>query len=181
MNSVDCEAVGGGPPCKKMKKMIALDNEDIDEDMPFELIQHARAASLDVLPQLSRDKYNRVYRNFKAWQDSYKVKKISADLILAYFHVLVEKNYKPSSLWAYHSMLKATLRAHENTDIGTFSCVSAFLKTKSDGYKPVKAEVFNEEGVKKFIDEAEDIAWLDVKVSYICSHSSTFFNLLRSI
>lgn len=78
---------------------------------------------MDVLPQLSREKYNRVYKNFKAWQDTYKVKKISVDLILAYFHVLVEKKYKPSSLWSFHSMLKATLRANENTDIGTFSQV----------------------------------------------------------
>lgn len=76
---------------------------------------------MDVLPQLSREKYNRVYKNFKAWQDTYK--KISVDLILTYFHVLVEKKYKPSSLWSFHSMLKATLRANENTDIGTFSQV----------------------------------------------------------
>lgn len=87
--------------------------------------------------------------------------------MLAYFHVLAEKSYKPSSLYAFYSMLKATLRAHENTDIGTLNQVSAFLKAKSDGYKPIKAEVFTEEGFKKFIDEAENLAWLDVEVSQI--------------
>lgn len=66
MNVLDCEDVDGGTTYKKIK-MSELDNEDIDEDMPFELIQHARAASMDVLPQLSREKYNRVYKNFKAW------------------------------------------------------------------------------------------------------------------
>lgn len=166
MNGLNAERVGEEVPSKK-RKIDLMDAEDIDEEMPFELLEHARAASMDLLPQKSRVRYNNTYNNFKVWQGSYNVKTICEDLILAYFHVLAEKNYKPTSLYAFHSMLKATLRAHENADIGNFHQVSAFLKVKSDGYKPIKAEVLTEEGVKKFIDEAEDLAWLDVKVSQI--------------
>ncbi|KAG4065945.1 hypothetical protein HA402_010299 [Bradysia odoriphaga] len=61
-------------------------------------------------------------------------------------------------------MLKATIRTHENIDIGTFPAVSAYLKSKSSGYNPVKAEVFTEAGIKTFIDTTEDSTWLDVKV-----------------
>ncbi|XP_037048476.1 uncharacterized protein LOC119082925 [Bradysia coprophila] len=81
--------------------------------------------------------------------------------------MLDEKKYKPTSLWAFHSMLKSTLRAYDNVDIGKFCQVTAFLKTKSSGYKVVKAKVFAESYILKFIDEAEDLTWLDVKVVLI--------------
>lgn len=83
--------------------------EDVDEDMPLELMEHAKAAKLETMPVKSREKYNRLYKNFKDWQASYGVVTISSDLIMAYFHMLDEKKYKPTSLWAFHSMLKCTL------------------------------------------------------------------------
>lgn len=117
-----------------------------------------------------------VYNKFKNWQSGYGVVVISSNLIMAYFHTLDEKKYKPTSLWAYHSMLKATLRVNDDVDIGTFHQVTAFLKGKSAGYKSVKAKVFDEHGIKNFIDRAEDLAWLDVKVSDKISDSCSVFN-----
>lgn len=113
----------------------------------------------------SREKYFRIYQNFKDWQLKYGVSKISSVLIMAYFHTLEEKKYKPTTLWALYSMLKATLRVKEDIDIGKYTQVIAFLKTKSSGFKSIKAEVFTEVGIKTFIDEAEGLHWLDVKVS----------------
>lgn len=52
--------------------------------------------------------------------------------------------------------------------------VTAFLKSKSHGYKSKKAEVFTEDGIKNFFDEAEDLAWLDVKVGSISVLSVDF-------
>lgn len=140
--------------------------EDIDEEMPLELLEHANAALMETLPAKSKEKYKRVYKIFKEWQASYGVGKITSELIMAYFHVLEDtKKYKPTSLWAFHSMLKCTLRAYENVDIGNFHQVTSYLKTKSSGYKCVKAKVFKEAEIQKFIEEADDLAWLDVKVS----------------
>lgn len=155
--------------------MMDLEHEDIDEEMPFELMEHAKAATLETLPQKSRPKYMRMYENFKTWQTSHGVTKISSNLVLAFFRSLELKKYKPTSLWAFYSMLKATIRAHENIDIGTFPAVSAFLKTKSNGYKPVKAEVFTEAGIKEFIDTSDDSSWLDVKVSKILVEVAVIF------
>lgn len=138
---------------------------DIDEEMPFELIEHAKQAVLETLPEKSREKYNCAYKNFKDWQSRNEMATISNKLVLAYFQMLSKaKNYKPTSLWAYHSMLKATLRTFEDTDIGKFAQVTAFLKAKSNGYKSVKARVFSEENIKTFIDQADDLSWLDIKV-----------------
>lgn len=139
---------------------------DVDEEMPFELIEHAKAAVMESLPLKSKDKYNRVYKNFKAWQLGYGVNTVSATVMMAYFHMLDTKKHKPTSLWAFHSMLKATLRAFDDIDIGTYAQVSAFLKVKSSGYKSIKAQVFTENNIKRFIDEADDLPWLDVKVSF---------------
>lgn len=152
--------------------------EEVDEEMPLELMEHVRAAKLETLPVKSRDKYNRVYDRFKSWQMSYGVQNVSSDLMLAYFGILDEKKYKPNSLWAFHSMLKSTLKAHENIDIGKFKQVTSFLRTKSSGYRPVKAKVFQEEHIQKFIDDADTSAWLDVKVSRI---DSSFMKNFQSI
>lgn len=105
------------------------------------------------------------YTIFKNWQKGYGVNNITCDLMLAYLNVLHQKNYKPTSLWAFHSMLKSTLRGNENVDIASFLGVTSFLKTISSGYKCVKAKVFEEEQIRKFIDKADDSIWLDVKVS----------------
>lgn len=137
----------------------------IDEEMPIEVMERAKEAALELLPAKSAAKYNRAYKIFKEWQTKNGVASVSSDVIIAYFHYLNEKKYKPTSLWAYYSMLKSTLKAYENIDIGGYHQVAAFLKNKSIGYKCVKAKVFLEAEIQKFIDEAEDLGWLDVKVS----------------
>lgn len=38
--------------------MNANDIDDIDEDMPFELIEHAKAAVVETLPIKSKEKYD---------------------------------------------------------------------------------------------------------------------------
>lgn len=143
------------------------DVHDIDEQMPFELLEHARAAVLETLPDISREKYMLTYKNFKDWQSKHGMPNVCNDLILAYFHMMAKKKYKPTSLWAYHSMLKATIRTFEDVDIGRFKQVSAFLKSRSKGYKSVKARVFTEDQIKNFIDNADNLSWLDVKVKTV--------------
>ena len=135
----------------------------LNEDLPLELIQNAELATMETLPEKSRDKYFRVYNHFKDWQKVHGVTKISSELMLSYFYELKKKN-APTSLWAYYSMLKATIQVKENVDIGKFAEINSFLKTKSSGYKSTKADVFSEQQLKKIMEEAADVNWLDVKV-----------------
>lgn len=147
-----------------------VDVEEIDEDMPFEIFESAREAVFETLPKLSREKYTRVYNNFKEWQKKYGTESVSNELILAYFHTLAtKKKYKPTSLWAYYSMLKATLRSYENVHIEKYKQVSAFLSARSSGYKAKKARVCSEDNIKTFIYQADEVSWLDVKVCTVNS------------
>lgn len=61
-------------------------------------------------------------------------------------------------------MLKATMRTYENVHIDKHKQVSAYLSTRSAGYKAKKAKVFSEENIKTFIDQADELSWLHVKV-----------------
>ncbi len=68
-----------------------------------------------------------------------------------------------SAQW-YYSMLKTTLRINDNLDISKFTTLLAFLKKKNAGFKPLKTTLFTEEQIEKFINDAPDDRWLDVKV-----------------
>lgn len=120
----------------------------IDEEMPLELMENAKLASMDTLPQKSQENYLKIHKIFKDWQNGHGVKTITSDLILAYIHELNKKKIKPTTMWAYFSMLKATLSVKDNVDIGEFHQVKAYLKKKSSGYKSVKASVFTEQGIR---------------------------------
>ena len=41
-----------------------FDFNEIDEDMPLELMELAQVAKLETMPAKSKEKYNRVYQNF---------------------------------------------------------------------------------------------------------------------
>lgn len=86
---------------------------------------------------------------------------------MAYFTEL-QKSRKPSTLWAIYSMFK--LKVCVNIDISLYHSLTGFLKQKSKGYAPKKAKHFTETELKRFLDNAPDVAWLDVKVT-------TLFNI----
>ncbi|KAG4065838.1 hypothetical protein HA402_012516 [Bradysia odoriphaga] len=130
---------------------------------PNQMIETARVAVRDLVPQSSRERYEKMYNSFKAWQAVNKSANISQTVLLAFFHEMAQK-HKPSTLWAYYSMLKTTIRANDNLDIGQYVQLSVFLKSKASGYLPVKAGVFSLADIHKFIDDAPDELWLDVKV-----------------
>lgn len=137
---------------------IAVESDDSEE-----INDLADSAANEVLPEKSKDRYLKVYNDFEKWKKRKKSKGISEKNVLAYFFEM-SKSMKPSSLWAQYSMLKATMKVKDNIDIAKYNQISAFLKTKSSGYKPMKAKIFSEAEIKKFIVEAPDNDWLDVKV-----------------
>ena len=61
-------------------------------------------------------------------------------------------------------MLKATIIAKEDIDIGKYQKLRAFLKRKSDGYQAKKSKVLSEEQIQQFMKEAPDEIYLLTKV-----------------
>lgn len=62
-------------------------------------------------------------------------------------------------------MLKATLKAKENIDIGKYGALIPYLKKINVGYRGKKSKVLTREEIKTFLKEAEDAEYLFVKVS----------------
>lgn len=137
--------------------MSSSDDEDLEYDIPD-------AKTNYVLPVGSQLQYNRAYQQFQSWNKSNGWSPISEDTFLKYFQELAKRS-KPSSLFANYSMLKATFRTNDDIDIGKYSKLLEFLKEKNSGYKPLRSKVFTDEEIEKFINEAPDDRWLDVKVS----------------
>lgn len=93
------------------------------------------------------------------WCEEKKVENcLTEQVLLAYFENL-SKKYKSSSLWAYYSMIMK-----KNLDISKYIQLIAFLKRKSDGYKPKKSKVLTRDDVTKFLHEADD-EYLLIKVN----------------
>lgn len=138
-----------------------------DDDMDYltdEATKSASAHDKPAIPQLSKAKYNYVYETFHKWNKKKGAKTITEDVMIKFFTEFSEK-YKPNTLWAYYSMIKSTLRLKDNFDISPYSKLLEFLKGKSAEHKPIKAKVFTEVEIEKFLNEAPDEQWLDLKVS----------------
>lgn len=50
-------------------------------------------------------------------------------------------------------------------NIETYPKLVAFLKRKSEGYKPKKSKIFTAPEIEKFLNEAPDCNFLGIKVS----------------
>ncbi|KAJ8910923.1 hypothetical protein NQ315_014257 [Exocentrus adspersus] len=59
------------------------------------------------------------------------------------------------------------LNVKRNIDVSKFYKLSAFLKRKSEGYKPEKAKVLTLDQIDKFLLEAPDKDFLMIKVVLI--------------
>ena len=130
---------------------------------PPEILNAARKASLDLLPEKSRKQYEIVYKRFKEWCERNKVNHISENIMLAYFSEK-EKVLKPSSLWSEYSMIKTTLAVKEDIDIKKYLKLISFLKRKSVGYRAKKSKTFTRAEILKFLEEAPDDKYLFMKV-----------------
>lgn len=132
---------------------------------PVELIETASEACEDLLPAKSRARYQKVYNDFVKWKESKKADSNSERVVLSFFSEMAKSNKKPTTMWAHHSMLKATLKIYDKIDIENYSSLIAFLKRKAHGYEPKRAKIFCESEMQYFLDNAPDGLWLDVKVT----------------
>ncbi|XP_037024962.1 uncharacterized protein LOC119066538 [Bradysia coprophila] len=141
-------------------------SSDEDEDMYYNPDTPEESTKTSIVPALSKNKYQKAYDDFQKWNKLKGGTPVTQKILLKYFTDLAEK-HKPTTLWAYYSMLKATLRTNDNLDITSWSQLLDFLKRKNAGYKPVKATCFTETQLETFMNEAPDTEWLDVKVATI--------------
>lgn len=128
----------------------------MNEDDPLASIaEEAQLATLNLLPEKSKKEYERQFAEFNCWREKRGVKSITEDVLLAYFYN-AEKKFAASSLWTKYSMLKSTLKVHNNLDISKYSKLTAFLKSKARRYVPKKAKVLEREHIEVFLKEAGD-------------------------
>lgn len=158
---------------------MSSEDEEMDfsflPDTPDGMSKVAANSAATQIPAASKDKYNKVYEDFHKWNKSNGAPPVSQNVLMTYFSELAAK-HKPSTLWVMFSMLKATLRTNDDLDISLWTNLTDYLKRNNVGYKPAKAKMFTEEDVERFIREAPDEQWLDVKVRATIHGNKIYFN-----
>ncbi|CAH0552504.1 unnamed protein product [Brassicogethes aeneus] len=133
---------------------------------PPEIVDSAKAATKNLLPVKSRERYEINYDKFMKWRTSNKIQSFSENVLLAYFEQL-SITMKPSTLWATYSMLKSTISINHDINIASYSKLQALLKRKSDGFKSKKSKVLNSQQINTFLKNAPDRKYLLMKVILI--------------
>jgi len=139
------------------------DSNDMPDDVPSEMLETAKEIHFNSLPQISKQKYTKTYNEFKKWRKAKNTKSFEEPVVLVYFNE-ISAQYAASTLWAKFSMLKATIKAFNNINIGTYSQLLGFLKKKNAGYRTKKSSVLTTNDVSKFLKEAPDAEYLVMKV-----------------
>lgn len=134
------------------------------ENLPPEILESARKAIKNVIPEKSFSKYETAYNKVKAWQKTENVIILCEEVMLAYFEELSHK-FAPTTLWSIYSMLKCTLNAFERNNIEKkFPNLIAFLSNNTVDYKLKKAMILSPENVNDFLKAAPDLKFLATKV-----------------
>lgn len=136
-----------------------------DEELPQSIQDDAAAATMDILPTISKERYEKQYQHFENWRKEQGVTSLKEDVFLAYFLELSSK-LKPNTLWSRYSMIKSVLKLRENVDLSRYFKLTAYLKKKNVGLLPKKALVFTKEHISTFM-QAPDEMYLLIKVATI--------------
>lgn len=140
-------------------------DSEIENLTPPNISEIAEAAKNNLLPAKSEYRYKFTYQRFMEWRLKNDVKSFSENVMMAYFQEL-SKTMKPSSLWSFYSMLKATININHNLDIANYSKLQALLKRKSDGFKSKKSKILTSKNINDFLENAPDDKYLFMKVIY---------------
>jgi tRNA 2-selenouridine synthase SelU len=154
------------------------------ESIPSDIEEAATTVVSSLLPEKSKIKYEQAYGRLCEWCDQKKIKNEASEKVLLVYFQNLSQRYKSSSLWAYYSMIRMMISIKKNVDISKYIQLVAFLKRKSEGYKPKKSSILTKQDVTKFLQEAEDEKWLLTKVndaipiinSYLKTYSLGCFN-----
>ena len=138
------------------------------QNLPQDLLTKAEQVSNHLLPDISRERYEKEYRYFSAWciQQQIKPSQVSDEVLLV-FLAEKSKSAKPSTLWSRYSMIKSVLKIRENVDVSSFPKTNSFLKKQSIGFQPKKASVFTNEEITQLMIKAPNETWLLSKIILI--------------
>ncbi|KAK4882654.1 hypothetical protein RN001_005973 [Aquatica leii] len=134
-----------------------------DEDIqwtPPELRELAIAAINNLLPEKSKNMYEKEYEKFMAWCATKNVTIVTENVTIAFFET-ISKQYKSSTLWKIYSMLRSVLNIRQNIDISKFLA----------GYEPKKSHILEYAYIEAFVKEAPDCDYLAVKFVLIMGYS----------
>lgn len=141
--------------------------DNCDEDLPDSILEAAAEANLELLPAISKQRYERQYDHFIQWARQKGTTNFKKEEVLLAYFLELSKVMRPNTLWSRFSMIKAVMKLRENFNIGQFYKLITFLKKQSVGFSPKKAKVFNKEDIAKFMVEAPDDVYLLIKVATI--------------
>lgn len=136
----------------------------MSSELSQEIKDAAQRGTEQTLPSSSKARYIKMYNAFVNWKKAKGDPETSETVVMAYFVGLSDEGKKPTSLWAYYSMVKSMIRLRENIDISKYFNLTALLKRKSEGYEPTKSPIFQDHEMQRFLNNADDSTWLDVKV-----------------
>jgi Integrase len=127
-----------------------------------EILQKASEICSELLPTKSRSRYEAELSRFMDWRLAKNVQTFSENAVMVYFEEL-SKKYKSSTLWTIFSMLKSTLSANHNIDLGSYKKLQALIKRKSENYVPKKSQILTEDDFCRFLTKASDDKYLLIK------------------
>lgn len=143
------------------------ESETDDDFIDFEL--EAERAVANLLPDKSKNAYEKVYKSFKNWcAEKNAGDTVTESVLLVYFTKELHK-LKASTMWSTYSMLRATLNIKENVDIKNFTKLRAHLKKQNKGYHAKKSAILTKDQVYQFVIDAPDQQYLAMKVTFASS------------
>lgn len=125
-----------------------------DSDYPMDVEAAAEAALAGLLSEKSKTLYEAAYKKFDDWRLKNKILAVDEKCLLAYFSQELS-TMMPSTKWSQYSMLKTTINFKMGINISNFKNLVAFLKRKSDGYRPKKSKILTKE-IFAFLQNADD-------------------------
>lgn len=142
---------------------MSKENEFRENNLPRNIVEAADAGLAEVIPEKSKDNYEKVYHAYEEWKIRKGITVTCEKVLLAYFKEQSEK-YKPTTLWSQFSKLKCMINLKEKINVDKFAEMSAFLRQKSRGYNPKKSKVFSSQQIQNFLENAPNEHDLDKKV-----------------
>jgi hypothetical protein len=135
-----------------------------EADEPSSDIEESAALALNsLLPEKSKEKYKKAYKEFENWYSEKRVKHVNEEVLVAYF----EQKSRTFTLWSIYSMLRATFNVNKKIEIRNYPSLIAFIKRKSVGQLSKKFSLFAKFKMEKFLKEAENNTYLLKKVRFL--------------
>ncbi|CAH0549741.1 unnamed protein product [Brassicogethes aeneus] len=148
-------------------KLEAKDEILLDQGLPSDIEEQALKAISDLLPEKSKSKYEIAYAKYEKWCTEKEIRSFANEKVLLSYFSSLSKVCKPSSLWAYYSMIRTMISIKHNADISKHTNLIAFLKRNHKGYRAKKSRVLTRMDVTKFLEEADNKQFLFMKVALI--------------